>query len=379
MTVFEFVSGLLALAALVGSVYQLAAAWAVHRFRGTAPPSTDRRPPVTILKPLRGADKDLYPNLRSFCEQTYPGVEIVFGVRDPGDPTIPIVRRLMRDLNRGSDTLVIDSRAHGTNPKVSNLINMAARARHDILVIADSDMRVAPDYLDAVVPPLLDPKIGIVTCLYAGRPAHDLWSRLGAMFINAQFLPAALVADRIKMHPGCFGATIAICRDVLERIGGFRRFRDQMADDYALGVAVREHGLEVKVSSHVVDAVVEERSFAELFRHEVRWGRTIRSVTPVGYAASAVTHCLPLAGLALLLGGTTWPLTGVLATAGLSRLVLVGAVRARFGTSTGEFALLPLRDVLSFLVLLASFCGRKVQWRGDDFRLDSDGRLLAGS
>jgi len=377
--VIEFLSGILALAALTGSAYQLISAWAVHRFRRSCAEAGSHRPPVTILKPLRGTDRDLYANLRSFCEQDYPAYEVVFGVRDQGDSTIPTVRRLMRDLGARDHSLVVDSRVHGTNPKVSNLINMLPRARHEILVIADSDMRVGPDYLAAVAPPLLDPRIGIVTCLYAGRPAADLWSRLGAMFINSQFLPGALFAHWIRYNEGCFGATIAMRKDVLERVGGFVRFRDQLADDYALGTAVREHGLAVALSPYVVDAVVEEPSFRELFRHEVRWGRTIRSVAPVGYAASAVTHCLPLAFIALLLGGATLPYTGVLAIAGLSRVILVGAVRNRFGASAGEFTLLPLRDALSFLVLVASFCGRKVRWRGDDFHVDADGQLLARS
>lgn len=373
----DLLSGLLGVAALIGSAYQLIAAWALRRFRRPAPPAGTRRPPVTILKPLRGADRDLYGNLRSFCEQAYPDYQIVFGVRDPRDATIPIVRRLLREFDGGRHALVIDPRAHGTNPKVSNLINMARRAAHDIVVIADSDMRVGPDYLDAVVPRLLEPGVGAVTCLYAGRAGADLWSRLGAMFINTQFLPGALVARWSRANEGCFGATIAIRREVLDGIGGFARFRDQLADDYAVGAAVRERGLSVALSHYVVDAVVEEQSFTDLFRHEVRWGRTIRSIAPLGYAASAVTHCLPLAFLGLLLGGAVWPYTGILAFAGLSRLVLVSAVRTRLGADAADFRLIPLRDAISFLVLLASFCGRRVRWRGDDFHVDTDGRLLA--
>src|SRR5512133_3175849 len=216
-------------------VYLVGATVALCRFVARALPEPPHRPPVSVLKPLHGEEPGLYENLRSFAEQCYPSVQIVLGVRDPLDTALPAAGALIRDLSGNDIALVVDARANGSNLKIANLENMIEAARHDLLVLADSDMRVDRHYLGAVTAPLHDPANGVVTCLYKGVSTGGKWSDLGALHINFGFLPAARVAEALGMGGGCFGATIAIRRGTLEHIGGFVRLRDDLADDHRIG------------------------------------------------------------------------------------------------------------------------------------------------
>jgi ceramide glucosyltransferase len=361
--------------ALAGAGYLLVAAWAVRRFAARPSPAVGHRPPATVLKPLYGEDAGLAANLLSFVEQDYPAFQVVFGVRDRDDPAVGVVKALIAARPDADLMLVVDPAVRGANYKISNLENMLAAAKHDILVIADSDMRVRRDYLADVTAPLADPMVGLVTCLYAGRPAAGPWSRLGAMWVNYQFLPSAVLADRLGVADGCFGATMALRRETLEAAGGFAALRDRLADDHALGAAVRSLGKRLFLSGHVVDDVLFEPSAAALLDHEMRWARTIRSVAPGGYAASIVTHPFALALLAALAGGlasTPWLVAGLIL---LVRFAMVREVERALGLSPAAAWLVPLRDLLSFAVFLVSFCGRKIAWRDHAFRLEADGRL----
>ena len=340
-------------------------------------------PPVTLLKPLCGLEPALYENLRSFCEQDYPIVQVVFGVRDSEDPAIRVAEQLIRDLPDRDLVLVVDGRVYGENHKASNLANAYQHARHDVIVVADSDMRVGRDYLRRVVVPLEARTVGVVTCLYAGRPHGGLWSTLGAMLVNEWFIPSVLVAHALQPGSFCFGSTMAIRRTVLDRIGGFRSLAPHLADDYVLGARVRAAGLRVVLSSYVVENVVAEPSWTSLLRHELRWARTVRSVRPVGYSLSFVTYSLPLA-----LGcGVAWAITsggilasgvtGALACAALAlRLATHHVATVGLGTQGSSRAwLVPLRDVLGVVVWAASFFGRTVWWRGRELSVMPGGRL----
>ena len=367
------------LAAGAGVLYLVAVWYAVGRFaaRPLEHPDPARRPPVTILKPLSGVDPELYGNLHSFCRQAYPRVQVVFGVRDGADPAVAVVRRLIEALPDADLSLVIDPHEHGTNRKISNLINMMKAARHPVLVVADSDMRVTPDYLDRLVAGLAVPGTGLVTCLYAAMPAGNLWSRLGAQFINHWFLPSVLVGALVRRWPGCFGATIALHRETLRQIGGFERFRDQLADDYRLGAAVAAAGFRIGLSRYLVEDVLVEPDTRTLLRHELRWARTIRSIAPLDYAAAVVTHPVAFGLLAALLSGLSGP--GVALFLGVLgwRLIVVRMIDKAFALPRQPLWLVPVRDVLSFGLLIASFCGKRVAWRGQEFRLASDGSLIA--
>lgn len=365
------------LAALAALYTLLALLGALLRPRRPAPwPGAVPLPGVTILKPLCGAEPRLYECLRSFCNQAWPQLQIVFGVRDPGDPAVAVVRRLQHEFPGLDLALVLDGSHHGSNAKVSNLINIMAVARHDFLIIADSDIRVEPGYVQRVVAPLLDPTVGIVTCPYVGRPLPDLWSQLGAQFINGWFVPSVFVAALFGSRAFAFGATIALRRAVLTAIGGLPAIADQLADDYRLGELTRERGLRTVLSEVVVETVVEERSLPDLLGHELRWLRTIKSVRPFGYSLAFVTFALPVAliGAALARGARLAVLA--LAVTALLRLLLHAywSPAGERSTWTRLWAV-PLHDCTLFAMWCWGFVGQRVNWGHTRLRLAQDGSV----
>jgi ceramide glucosyltransferase len=378
LQLLAFFSWALLLASAGGCLYLVFASRAVGRFaaRPAPEPAPPASPPATILKPLHGEDASLADNLRSFIRQDHPAFQIVFGTASAEDPAVPVVHRLLLEFSQADLALVTEPRQHGANLKIANLSNMLPTARYDILVLADSDMRVTADYLAAVTAPLAhDPRIGLVTCLYRAISTGGLWSDLAALHINQGFLPQAVVADALGRGAGCFGATMVLRRETLAAIGGFEALADLLADDYALGAAVRRLGLDVVLSPYLVDDIVAEASFIALFRHELRWARTVRLLAPAGFAGSIITLPVPLGLLALALAPST------VATAMLGLALVIRALTARqinryLRLGAAPLWLLPLRDLLSFAVFLASFLGRKVAWRDRFFRIGPEGQLI---
>jgi ceramide glucosyltransferase len=329
-------------------------------------------PAVTILKPLCGAEPETYECLRSFCDQAYDEFQVIFGVRDSDDPALAIVDRLKQEFPQRDLQVVVDRREHGSSRKVSNLANMMALARHEFLVLSDSDVRVQRDYLARIVAPLLDRGVGIVTCAYRGCPRRGLWSLLGSLFINEWFIPSVLVAAMAGSRSFAFGATIAMRRQVLERIGGFASIADQLADDYRLGELTRRLGLRTVLSEVVVDVCVAERSFGDLVRHELRWLRTIRAIQPLGYAFTFVTFGVPVAAVGTLLDGGAAPAVGLLAATAAARVMLHLSMREP-GRNRTQLVLLPLRDLLISSLWAWSFVTRHVHWRDERYEVTRDG------
>jgi ceramide glucosyltransferase len=355
------ISTVLVALSLVSVVYWAWAAWRVTLFQRRRPAGTTFAPPVSVLKPLRGDHEGLYESLRSFCEQDYPCFQVVFGVGDPRDPAAAVALRLIRELPGSDLLLVTDAAPVGANPKVSNVVNAYKSARHDVIVVADSDVRVDRGYLRQIVGPLADPGTGLVTCLYRARPTAGLSSRLGAMYINDWFFPSAIMAAGLEPLTYAFGATMASRRGVIDAIGGFENVADYLADDYVLGRTIAETGRRVELSSHVVETTVDEPSLAALCLHELRWARTIRSVRPVGYLLSGVTFGVTLAGLALACSG---PHPATAAALGANLLV-----RLPGRSGWRSIWLIPIREPLSFTIWLLAFCGRTVRWYGETFAL----------
>jgi ceramide glucosyltransferase len=333
--------------------------------------------PVSILKPLRGAEADTYGCLRSFCAQQYPQFQIVFGVSDPNDPVIPIVHRLCSEFPGHDLRLVISRQQHGSNRKVGNLINMLPFARYDNLVIADSDIRVPADYLSRVVAPLADAGVGIVTCSYTGYHRSGIWSLLGSWFINDWFMPSVRVAALSGANAFAFGATIALRRDVLAAIGGLESIADQLADDYRIGERTRRLGLRTVLSEVQVETCVEERTLGQLIGHELRWLRTIRAVQPVGYALSIVTFGVPVAALGYALTHGSPAAACMLAVTGVIR-ILIHFWHRQPGSAAWHVVLIPFRDALSLVLWCCAFHTRRVVWRGDSFRVNQDGSVQPG-
>jgi ceramide glucosyltransferase len=355
-------------------VYGVIAFIAAGKRIRSPPLATRDAAPVTILKPLCGAEPETYECLRSFCDQEYPQFQLVFGVCDSHDPVVAIVERLRREFPQHDLSLVIDRRQHGSSRKVSNLINMMALARHDFLVLSDSDVRVRRDYLAKVVAPLHDAGVGIVTCAYRGNPRPGLWPLLGSLFINEWFIPSVRVAAMAGSRSFAFGATIAVRRQVLASVGGFASIADQLADDYRLGELTRRLGLRTVLSEVVVETCVAELSFGDLVRHELRWLRTIRALRPLGYGFSFVTFGMPVAALGTLLAGGAAPAMGMLAVTALARVMLHLLTRKR-GSPPFHFIVLPFRDVLSLSLWAWSFVTRRVHWRQDRYHVTRDGSV----
>jgi ceramide glucosyltransferase len=330
--------------------------------------------PVTILKPLCGAEPETYECLRSFCDQAYPEFQVVFGVCDSSDPVLDIVYRLQREFPQRHLAVAIDRRQHGSNRKVSNLINMMPLARHDFLVLSDSDVRVERDYLAKITAPLHDAGVGVVTCAYRGRPRQGLWSLLGSLFVNEWFMPSVRVAAMAGSRSFAFGATIAIRRQVLAGIGGFAAIANQLADDYRLGELTRRRGLRTVLSDVVVEVCVAEPSFGDLVRHELRWLRTIRALRPIGYGFTFITFGAPMAALGALLAGGAGPVVGMLAITVLARVMLHLSMREP-GSSLRQLAVLPLRDALNLALWVWSFVTRHVHWREVRYFVSRDGSV----
>jgi ceramide glucosyltransferase len=334
-------------------------------------------PPVTVLKPLCGGEPGLYEALRSFCVQAYPEFQVVFGIRDPADSAALIAEALKAEFPHLSIDVVVNPQLHGQNYKVSNLINMLPYAKYDLLAIADSDTIVDSGYLAAVTAPLADRNVGLVTCVYHGVPTPDIWSRLGAMYINEWYIPSVLLAWLFGHQAYVSGQTICLTQDTLRTIGGFATIADHLADDYRLGELVRRSGRRVVLSPYVVTGVHHEPSLRAVTRHEIRWMRTLAVLRPRSFRVLFLTFSLPLAAIGFAFPSEASSSTAlpILMTVILLSRLIVHFVH-RLGDSRSIFVdlwLLPVRDVLIFWVWFCSFLTSEITWRGVEFDVDSDG------
>lgn len=337
-----------------------------------APDSGALQPGVTILKPLCGSELKLYERMCSLYRQDYPQFQIVFGVHNPADTALPVVRRVQHQFEHIDSDCVIDSTRHGVNSKVSNLLNMLPRAKHDLLIIADSDIAVPPDYLRRVLAPLADSRVGLVTCAYTGQPGPGVWSALGAQFINGWFIPSVYVAALFGLQWFVSGATIALRGELLTRCGGLRGLADQLADDFKLGAQVRAQGLKVVLSDLRVQTQVDEPSLAALVRHSLRWLRTIRAVRPWAFVGCILTFSLPLAMLGTVLAHFQADALVLLAITVAGRVVLhLNGPRAEWR----RIGLIPLHDMLLLVLWCWAFVRDEVSWRQERFGVGRDGAL----
>lgn len=375
ISVWQGLSLALIALAVAGCLFQVASCLLVQGFQRAPKPAAAARPPISVMKPLCGAEPGMADNLESCLRQDYPAFQMVFGVADAADPALTVVDGLPRDLPGAEIDAVADGTRHGPNLKVGNLLNMWPRVRHDLIAIADSDIKVGPHYLDDLAAPFVDPKVGVVTCLYVGRPQSGLWSALGAMGINHGFLPGAVLARAIGRKDGCFGATMVVRRAVLEAGGGLQALSQVLADDWVLGRMARDQGFDIALASRPVDITVHESSLKTLLDHEIRWGRTIAAVDRTSYMASVITQPVALAALAVLAGGGWLPSLAALVLAVLCRLWAVRVEERALGLPKAGFGLLGVREILSFVVYVVACCGRTVVWRGRRFAVRADGTL----
>lgn len=364
-----------ALPALVAAAYQLLAIIAALRWKVRAafslPPGP--RPPVSILKPMYGRDERLYAALRSHALQKYPEFEILFGVRSASDPALGDVERLRREFPN-LPTRVIQVETQAPNAKVGVLARLAAEARHPLLVINDDDIEVEPGYLEAVTAPLRDTRIGLVTCLYRAH-GDSFAARVEALGVASDFASSVMVARLLGVGGFALGATMALSAETLARAGGFQPIAAYLADDYELGRRVVAAGYKVEFAPVVVETGLGGASWLDVWRHQLRWARTIRFSRTAGYYGSVVTHAV-LWGSVALAAGEWW--TG--AAALLLRIAagwLAGVMVLRDPLVKRWFWLLPLRDPFGFAVWIGGCFGSTIYWRGLKLRLRKGGKIEA--
>lgn len=384
----RILEGIAAGGALASIGYYLVCLWSARVYLrcrnspsnlGSDPHTNPTLPPVSILRPLKGVDPEIYQSFRSHCLQDYPQYEIIFGVSESGDPVVETVLRLQREFPQCAIRLVVCSKSLGANTKVSNLIQMLQSAQHDYLLVNDSDIRVEPDYLRRVLAPLVQGGVGMVTCLYRGIAGPTLGSRLESLGISTDFSAGVIVAQHIEggLRFG-LGSTLAFRRRDLETIGGFESIVDYLADDYELGKRIAERGLEVRLSEVVVETFLPEYGLRGFFEHQLRWARGVRDSRRGGYIGLLLTFGLAWVMLALIASrGASWA-WGLAALVVLLRLLMawvIGGIVLKDRQIVRFLPLIPLHDIAAVLVWLASFASNTIAWRGDHFQL-KDGKLV---
>jgi ceramide glucosyltransferase len=371
------------------SIYYLLCLWSAAEFlrerraagKASSDSSQENRhspPPISILKPLKGIDPEIYESFRSHCLQDYPQYEIIFGVNDPNDDAIDSVKQLQAEFPDRRIKLIVCPKILGANVKASNLAQMLTEASYDHLIVNDSDIRVEPDYLRRVTAPLDDSQVGMVTCLYRGVPGATLGSQLESLGISTDFCPSVLAARQVEggIHFG-LGSTLAFRRTDLNKIGGFTSFVDYLADDYELGKRIAALGLEVKLSDAIVETYLPAYSLQQFFAHQLRWARGVRDARSGGYLGLIFTFGLLWALLAV--GSSrgalwAWATLGVVWLLRFAVAFVVGGSALRDRQVVQYAWLIPLRDLIAAAIWILSLGGHTVTWRGDRFQL-RDGKL----
>lgn len=339
--------------------------------------ATPYTPAVTILKPLKGEGIDLYDNLASFCRQDYAGkVQIVCGVADPQDPAVEIVTRLRHDFPQVDIVLSIGDEP-GANRKIANLVHMMRHAKHTTLVLSDADIRVRPDYLQTLVTPLGDPKVGLSNCLYRGVGDFGLPSTIEGLLINTDFTPMVMTARWVQGLKYAYGASIAVKRSALDAIGGWRVLADYLADDYQLGNRVYAAGYEIALLPYVVETVLDSVTLNDIFRHQLRWARTYRVCQPFGWFLAGVTQTTFWGLMAVIVTGGSLVGVGMLAAGLVCRFASVITTMSlmRDRDTLRYLGLVPLKDLAYSAIWVACWFGRDVNWSGQRLRVEADGRM----
>lgn len=376
-----FAQSVILIGLLTSTGYCMVMLYSAHTFftRRLEEDSADKGPAVTVLKPLKGLEPQLYQNLRTLCEQDYERFQLIFGIADAADPAAAVVLQLKQEYPAIDIELVVDGRVHGSNHKVSNLHNMYARAKHEVIVIADSDIRVPRLYLRELVRHLRDPGVGLVTSMYRASSTGGLPGLVESLCINTDWCHMVLVARVAEKLTYAFGATIALRRSVLDEIGGFLPIADYLADDYQLGQRVAARGYRLALSNQVLETVIGVRDSRELLEHQLRWARTYRVCRPRGYFGSIFTHTTLWSLANVLFHGFT--LGSCLVSGALLGLRYLSAALLSWrylgaDTTAAQLLLVPVKDLFVSLLWVLAFTGNTVTWSGRRFRVQRDGRMV---
>ena len=369
---------------ITGSVYVVLCLIALWRFH-TRPPKTARKPfvswpPVTMLKPVHGLEKNQRENLRSACLQDYPLFQVVFSVQTPDDPAVPLLREIQREFGAESVTVVIGNRRAGSNGKINNMLGGLPYARHEILVISDSDVRLRPDYLKTIIAPLADPEVGCVCTLYKASCAETWFEKMELLTLNADFMASVIFAHVTGASKFCLGASVALRRSTLEEIGGLEALADYLVEDYEMGQRIWGSGKKISIVPYFIDTMVDLKSPSQWWNHQVYWDQNTRAARPVAFLATAIIRSTPFA----LLFASMRRLDGVgLAVLGAAILVRMATAAMTLGWGFRDreglksLALLPFRDLAGLVSWFLALTRKTTIWRGSKFTLTRDGRLVS--
>lgn len=376
--ILTFLKFFFALVVISSVFYYLLSLYCVRKFFRGGSKESSFLPPVTVLKPLNGIEKGLYENLLSHVQQDYPIYQVIFGVRNPNDPAVPVVERLKKEFPEKDIEVVISDKTIGANLKISNLNNMYQRAKYGLIVINDADTRVKPYYLKKVVAPFEDNQVGGTTCLYKTQDNFSFASAIETFFINGDFLPSVLVANFLGMNFG-LGATIAVRRKVLEEIGGFPALADYLADDYEIGNRIIKAGYKLHLCYYLVEVILQEVGLIEYLRHNIRWTKTIRSCRPLGYFLRIFTRGTTFSIAFLIITGfSMWGwglfLSHLLFRVLTSTIIEVGYLKDSM--TLFHILLLPIKDLITFIVWCWGFVGNKITWGKNTYYLLEGGKMV---
>lgn len=372
MTILAFVC--IALVA-ASSAYCVLTVLAAFRYQSIRPRSGGNAPPISILKPLAGIDDGLEQNLRTFFEQDYREFEMLFAVRSSKDPAIALVERLRDEYSAVPSRLIITGEPPYPNAKVFSLDTMLAAARHDLIVMSDSDTRATPEMLSVFAAEFENAGVGLATCPYRAVPGFSFWSMLEALGLNTEFIGGVLVARLLNGMNFALGPTIAARRETLKAIGGFEAVKDYLAEDFVMGKLAAARGIKVILSSYVIEHRIGAQRLTANLRHRLRWGRSTRRSRPRGYVGQVFTHPLPLAALALAVApeSSSFAIAAILLR--FAAAWAAGGYVLRDRLTMRYWWLLPVQDTISFLVWIGGFFGNTIQWRGRKYNLLRDGRF----
>ena len=372
MTADGAIRAALLLVALAPFGYYIVAIVAARRFfsKRAVPLLGDFTPPVSILKPIYGLDRETYENYASFCRQDYPEFEILFCVSDDRDPAVPVIQKIIADFPGRPIRLLVGSEQLGASDKVNKLCRMVREARHETVIVSDSDVRVEPGFLSTIAGAFHDPEVGGITCLYRGLTDGSFAASLEAMGNSTDFAAGVLVNWLGRKIDFMLGAIMATTKKNLAEIGGFEVLADYFCDDFELGNRIAREGRRIELSTLPVCIVYPRESLWEAFRHQLRWNLSIRYSRPAGHLGLIFTQGLPWTILSALLAPSVpialaYIATYVVLRSEMARNVGVWGIQDR--ALRAKLAILPVRDAFAFLVWLASFFPQRIRWRGREF------------